>query len=68
METKTKYDIKDMVWLVNENKAVKMSVTGLAITTTGTDKYEVKYILNYSLSDIPESQVFKTKEELLGSL
>ena len=68
METKTKYDIKDMVWLVNENKTVKMSVTGLAITATGTDKYEVKYILNYSLSDIPESQVFKTKEELLGSL
>ena len=68
METKTKYDIKDMVWLVNENKAVKMSVTGLAITATGTDKYEVKYILNYSLSDIPESQVFKTKEELLESL
>ena len=68
MEAKTKYDIRDNVWLVNENKAVKMIVTGLVITTTEPDSYEVKYDLNYSLCEIPESRVFKTKEELLESL
>ena len=61
MEANTKYNIKDTVWLVNENKVVKMTVTG-------PDSHEVKYSLNYSLGDIPESRVFKTKEELLESL
>jgi hypothetical protein len=68
MEAKTKYNIKDLVWLVYENKVVKMTVTGLGITVIGHDNYEVKYILNYTLGDITESQVFKTKEELLESL
>ncbi len=68
MEANTKYNIKDTVWLVNENKVVKMTVTGLEITVTGPDSHEVKYSLNYSLGDIPESRVFKTKEELLESL
>lgn len=68
MEAKTRFDIKDNVWLVNENKVVKMTVTGLEITVTGPVSREVKYSLNYSLGDIPESRVFKTKEELLESL
>ena len=68
MEAKTKYDIKDNVWLVNENKAVRMFITGLVVTFTDNDNYEVKYSLNYSLCDIPENRLFKTKEELLESL
>ena len=68
MEVNTKFNIRDEVWLVDENKAVKMIVTGLVITTTAPDSYEVKYDLNYSLHDIPEGQVFKTKVELLESL
>ena len=68
MEATTKYDIRDNVWLVNENKAVKMIVTGLVITATEPDSYEVKYDLTYSLCEIPESQIFRTKEELLESL
>ena len=68
MEAKTRFDIKDNVWLVKENKAVRMFVTGLVITATDSDNYEVKYDLNYSLCEIPESQLFKTKEELLESL
>ena len=68
MEANTKYDIKDNVWLINENKAVRMFVTGLVVTFTEPDSHEVKYSLNYSLGDIPESCVFKTKEELLKSL
>ena len=68
MEAKTKYDIKDLVWLVNENKVVRMTVTGVGINATGPDNCEVIYSLNYSLGDIPESRVYKTKEELLKSL
>ena len=68
MEAKTKYDIKDNVWLVTENKAVRMFITGLVVTFTDNDNYEVKYNLNYSLCDIPENRLFKTKEELLESL
>ena len=68
MEVNTKFNIRDEAWLVDENKAVKMIVTGLVITSTAPDSYEVKYDLNYSLHDIPESQVFKTKVELLESL
>lgn len=68
MEVNTKFNIRDEVWLIDENKAVKTIVTGLVITTTAPDSYEVKYDLNYSLHDIPENHVFKTKVELLESL
>ena len=53
MEAKTKYDIKDNVWLINENKAVRMFVTGLVVTFTEPDSHDVKYDLNYSLCEIP---------------
>jgi hypothetical protein len=68
MEAKTKYDIKDNVWLINENKAVRMFVTGLVVTFTESDNHDVKYDLNYTLCEIPENKLFKTKEELLESL
>ena len=68
MEVKTKYDIEDNVWMVSANKVVKTTVTGLGITLTGPDSYEVDYSVNYSSIDIPENQLFRTKEELLESL
>ena len=68
MEAKTRFDIKDNVWLVNENKAVRMFVTGMVVTFTEPDSHDVKYDLNYSLCEIPENKLFKTKEELLESL
>jgi hypothetical protein len=54
--------------LVNENKAVRMFVTGLVVTFTEPDSHDVKYDLNYSLCEIPENKLFKTKEELLEFL
>ena len=68
MKATTKFDIKDNVWLVYENKAVRRFVTGLVVTFTEPDSYDVKYDLNYSLCEIPENKLFKTKEELLESL
>ena len=69
MEATTKFNIKDNVWLINKNKAERMFVSGVIISVTEPDKYEVKYILNHgSLCEIPESRLFKTKEELLESL
>lgn len=68
MEIMTKYDIRDMVWLIDKNKAVKKMVTSLGITITGPDNYEVIYGLDYTLNDVPENRVYKTKKELLESL
>lgn len=67
MEATTKFNIKDNVWLINKNKAERMLVSGVIISVTEPDKYEVKYDLG-SLCEIPESRLFKTKEELLESL
>ena len=68
MEVITKYDIQDMAWMVSANKVVKTVITGLGITLTGPDSYEVNYGVNHSSADVPENQLFKTKEELLESL
>ena len=68
MKATTKFDIKDNVWLVYDNKAVRRFVTGLVVTFTEPDSHDVKSDLNYSLCEIPENKLFKTKEELLESL
>lgn len=68
METRTKYDIGDMVWLISRNKAVKLQITRLIISTEEPDCWEVKYSLQYGETEYPENQLFKTKEELLLSL
>ena len=68
MEVNTRYDIRDMVWMVSANKVVKAIITGFGITITGPDSYEVNYSVNHSSIDVPENQLFKTKEELLESL
>ncbi len=68
METNTKYDIGDMVWLITRNKAVKLQITRLIISAEEPDNWEVKYALQYGDTEYPENQLFKTKEELLESL
>lgn len=68
METKTKYDIGDMVWLISSNKAAKRQVTRVIISAEEPDRWEVKYSLQYGDTEYPENQLFKTEEELLKSL
>jgi len=68
MEVNTKYDLEDKVWVVNNNKVEKQTVTGIVVFHTEYN-IEIEYELN-SVSNIyiPEHLLFKTKEELLKSL
>lgn len=68
METKTKYDIEDMVWMIANNKAEKRLITRVIISAEEAGSWEVKYSLQYGDTEYPEKQLFKTKEELLESL
>lgn len=68
METKTKYNIGDMVWLIANNKAEKRLITRVIISAEEQKRWEVKYSLQYGDTEYPENQLFKTKEELLLSL
>ena len=68
METKTKYNIGDMVWLIANNKAEKRLITRVIISAEERQRWDVKYSLQYGDTEYPENQLFKTKEELLLSL
>lgn len=68
METRTKYNIGDMVWLISNNKAASRKITRVIISAEEPEHWEVKYSLQHGDAEYPESQLFKTKEELLKSL
>ena len=68
METKTKYNIGDMVWLIANNKAEKRLITRVIISAEERQRWDVKYSLQYGDTEYPENQLFRTKEELLKSL
>ena len=64
----TKYNIGDKVWLISDNQAVRSDITRIIISVESQDKCMVTYSLHYSDVEIPEDQLFSTKEELLKSL
>ena len=68
MEAKTKYDIGDKVWYINDNRAVRSDITRVIISVESPDRCEVFYSLHFGDTEIPEGQLFRTKEELLKSL
>jgi hypothetical protein len=68
MKAKTKYDIGDKVWLIDDNRAVMLDVTRVIISVENLDNCDVKYSLHYGDAEIPEEYLFKSKEELLKSL
>jgi hypothetical protein len=68
MKATTKYDIGDMVWSLRGNRAVRLDVTRVIVSIEGDDLCEVSYSLHYGDEEIPESKLFKTKEELLNTL
>ena len=68
METKTKYNIGDKVWLIRDNRAQRSDITRVVISAESPDKYEVSYGLHYGDTEYPEDQLFRSKEELLKSL
>ena len=68
MKATTKYDIGDMVWSLRGNRAVRLDVTRVIVSIEGDGLCEVSYSLHYDDEEIPESKLFKTKEELLNTL
>ena len=68
MEAKTRFDIGDMVWSLRGNRAVRLDVTRVIVSIEGHGLCEVSYSLHYGDEEIPESKLFKTREELLNTL
>lgn len=68
METKTKYNIGDKVWLIRDNRAQRSDITRVVISVESSDNYEVSYSLHFGDTEFPEDQLFSSKEELLKSL
>lgn len=75
MELKTKYNIGDKVWTVNNNKAVCFEINGINIIHRAVDEgYKtsasmtlIQYkgiLIDWTL----EENLYVTKEELLNSL
>ena len=68
MKATTKYDIGDWVWYLRDNRAVRLDVTRVIVSIEGDGLCEVSYSLHYGDGEIPESKLFKTREELLNTL
>ena len=68
MKATTKYNIGDMVWLISDNQAMRSIVTRVIISFESPESCKVEYSLHYRDTEIPEEQLFSTKEELLKSL
>lgn len=68
MEVETKFDIGDKVWLIYNNIVTALKVCGYRITIDESFNPEIVYTLHYNCLEVAESQLFKTKEELLNSL
>lgn len=68
MKATTKYDIGDWVWSLRDNRAVRLDVTRVIVSIEGDGLCEVSYSLHYGDEEIPESKLFKTREELLNTL
>ena len=72
MTIKTKYNIGDEVWFMNENKACSDIITAIHIYRTETMS-NVTYGFGQSIhsqiiATMSEQDLFSTKEELLKSL
>ena len=68
MKATTKYDIEDWVWSLCNNRAVRLDVTRVIVSIEGDGLCEASYPLHYGDEEIPESKLFKTREELLNTL
>ncbi len=68
MEVNTRFNIGDKVWYINDNRAVRSDITRVIISVESPGSCEVSYSLHFGDTEIPEGQLFRTKEELLKSL
>ena len=71
MEVNSKYNINDIVWVVNRNKVIQQKIQSVETTSYVNEKEIVKTEIEYTFiggSKLPEYRVFKTKEELIDTL
>ena len=71
MEVNSKYNINDIVWVVNGNKVIQQKIQSVETTSYVNEKEIVKTEIEYTFiggSKLPEDRVFKTKQELIDTL
>ena len=71
MEVNSKYNINDIVWVVNRNKVIQQKIQSVETTSYVNEKEIVKTELVYTFiggGKLPEDRVFKTKQELIDTL
>lgn len=72
MNIETKFNVKDKVWFMEDNKPVVETIWNIEISL-GDNSPKVKYIFFHKKSNdnhryFLEEEIFATKEELLKSL
>lgn len=69
MKVNHKFDIGNMVWVMENNRPVRMEVRCVEITIESMmGIYSVEYSFEYNGRKYSEDKVFGTKEELIESL
>ena len=68
MEVNTKFEIGDVVWIIDNNKPMQLKITGINISINDNCVADIEYCLHHGDRKIPENKAFKTKEELIASL
>ena len=77
----TKFQLKELVWLIWENKIIVDNIKSIHYNLYGDNSGGIKYTTNLTFKDysnpdfkniineeFKENQLFKTKEELISSL
>lgn len=78
MKLETKFDIGDTAWMMYHSQVIEVEILKLFISSHEQGEYKyivpkIDYTVRYKQADdnwhnIPESELFKTKQELLDSL
>ena len=76
MKIETKFNLRDVVWFMKDNKATAATISSVKVFQCGTNQDSIQYTaekLNHSVSwldyeHLHEDDLFVTKDDLLSSL
>lgn len=63
----TKFNPGDFVWIMRDNRPVRVQIEEVEVGATRSHKYKAKYNMNID-KYVYEDEMFATKEELIASL